>query len=361
MEFEYNMILLGGDHLGPNAWRDLPSKEAMERANILVCEYVKAGFQKIHLDASMFLADDHGDRTKPLADEIVAGRTAELCSSAEQAWENFRKGCPKPLYVIGTEVPVPGGARQNEAVKVTLPEDAAKTIAVAKKAFYDRQLQSAWKRVCGVVVQPGVEFGDEQVLDYNHEAAISLSREIKNHENVVYEAHSTDYQTPYALAQMVPDHFCILKVGPWLTFAYREALFALAEIEKHLYEHSPDSQSFLRKRLEKIMVDHPKHWEKCYSGTEGEKKLKRKFSYLDRSRYYWPDEGLSEVKEKLYSNLRKTGIPLALISQYMPNQYLQVRQGRINCDPEALVFSKIREVLSIYSEACGINNNPINT
>jgi len=105
------------------------------------------------------------------------------------------------------------------------------------------------------------------------------------------------------------------------------------------------------------MIDNPKYWEKYYPGTDSEKKLKRKFSYLDRSRYYWPDEGLSEVKEKLYSNLRKTGIPLALISQYMPNQYLQVRQGRINCDPEALVFSKIREVLSIYSDACGIKNN----
>jgi D-tagatose-1,6-bisphosphate aldolase subunit GatZ/KbaZ len=250
MEFESSMILLGGDHLGPNAWQDLPSKEAMARANILVHGYIKAGFQKIHLDASMFLADDHGDRTKPLADEIVARRAAELCASAEQAWENFRKGCPKPLYIIGTEVPVPGGARQDEAVKVTLPEDAAKTIAVAKKAFYDRQLQSAWERVCGVVVQPGVEFGDDRVIDYNHEATRDLSNEIKNHENFVYETHSTDYQTPQALAQMVPDHFCILKVGPWLTFAYREALFALAEIEKHLYEHSPDSQSFLRKRLE---------------------------------------------------------------------------------------------------------------
>ena len=357
MDFDSSMILLGGDHLGPNAWQHLPAKEAMEKANILVCEYVKAGFQKIHLDASMFLADDRGDRTKPLADEIVAGRSAELCASAEQAWENFRKACPKPLYIIGTEVPVPGGARQDEAVKATLPEDAAKTIAIAKKAFYDRQLQSAWERVCGVVVQPGVEFSDDRVCDYNHEAAISLSREIKNHENLVYETHSTDYQTPQALAQMVPDHFCILKVGPWLTFAYREALFALVEIEKELYEDKPDRQSFLRQRLEKIMLGNPRHWEKYYSGSAREKKLKRKFSYLDRSRYYWPDEGLREAKEKLYSNLRKTGIPLALISQYLPNQYLQVRQGRINCDPEALVFSKIREVLGIYSDACGKKTN----
>jgi D-tagatose-1,6-bisphosphate aldolase subunit GatZ/KbaZ len=350
--FDSNMVLLGGDHLGPHPWQHLPSKDAMDRANILVGEYVKAGYQKIHLDASIFLADDTGDRTKPLADEIVAGRAAELCSSAEQAWEKFRKGCPKPVYVIGTEVPIPGGARQEGDVKVTLPQDAAKTIAVAKNAFYNLQLQSAWQRVCGVVVQPGVEFSDDQVFDYIRDTAINLSSEINNYENLIYEAHSTDYQTPAALAQMVPDHFCILKVGPWLTFAYREALFSLVEIEKELYEDKPGWQSFLRQRLEKVMVENPKYWENHYTGSGREKKFKRKFSYLDRSRYFWPDESLSEVKEKLYSNLKKAGIPPALLSQYMPNQYFQVRQGRINCDPEELVLSKIQDVLRIYSNAC---------
>jgi D-tagatose-1,6-bisphosphate aldolase subunit GatZ/KbaZ len=360
MEFDPNMILLGGDHLGPHTWRHLPSKDAMDRANTLVREYVKAGYQKIHLDASMFLADDTGDRTKPLTDEIVASRAAELCSSAEQAWEQFRKGWPKPVYIIGTEVPMPGGAREAGNVRVTLPEDAAKTISIAKNAFYDLQLQSAWERVCGVVVQPGVEFSDDQVIDYNHDAAIRLSSEINNFENLIYETHSTDYQTRQALAQMVPDHFCILKVGPWLTFTYREALFVLVEIEKELYEDKPGWQSFLRERLEKIMVDNPKYWENHYSGTGREKKFKRKFSYLDRIRYFWPDESLCEVKEKLYSNLKKTGIPLVLISQYMPNQYFQVRQGRINCDPEELVLSKIRDVLRIYSNACCMKTNIVN-
>ena len=351
MQFDSKMILLGGDHLGPNTWQHLPSKDAIGRANILVHEYVKAGYQKIHLDASMFLADDQGDRTKPLADAIVAARAAELCLSAEQAWKKFRKGFPKPVYIIGTEVPVPGGAREEGNVKVTLPEDAARTIAVAKTAFYDLQLQPAWERVCGVVVQPGVEFNDDHIFDYNPDTAINLKSEIKKYENLVYETHSTDYQTQEALAQMVPDHFCILKVGPWLTFAYREALFILVEIEKELYEDKPGWQSFLRERLEKVMVANPKYWEKYYPGTASEKKFKRKFSYLDRSRYYWPDESLCEVKEKLYSNLRKTDIPPALISQYMPNQYRQIRQGRINCDPEELVLSKIRDVLKIYSNA----------
>ena len=352
MDFKPDRILLGGDHLGPNTWQDCPAGEAIKKAKFLIQEYVKAGYQKIHIDASMFLADDPGDRTEPLAEETVADRTAELCLSAELAWETHRRDGPKPLYIVGTEVPLPGGAKQNEAVRLTRAEDAARTIDVARKAFNRRQLQSAWERVCGIVVQPGVSFSDDRVLDYNRGAATRLSNEIRNHKNLVYESHSTDYQTPPALAQMVEDHFCILKVGPGLTFAYREALFALAAMETHLYEDNPDRQSFLCRRLEELMVNHPRHWEKYYHGSAAEKKIRRKFSYLDRSRYYWPDEGLHEVREKLYANLRRTGIPKALISQYMPNQYLQIRQGHLSNDPEALVISKIREVLRIYSSAC---------
>ena len=51
---------------------------------------------------------------------------------------------------------------------------------------------------------------------------------------IVYEAHSTDYQKKDSLKKMVEDNFAILKVGPWLTFAFREAVFALAKIEEEL-------------------------------------------------------------------------------------------------------------------------------
>ena len=51
---------------------------------------------------------------------------------------------------------------------------------------------------------------------------------------MVFEAHSTDYQTDAALAALVADGWGVLKVGPGLTFALREALFALAAIEDEL-------------------------------------------------------------------------------------------------------------------------------
>src|SRR5579875_3306488 len=46
-------VLLGGDHLGPNPWRERPAQEAMALAEELVREYAAAGFTKLHLDCSM--------------------------------------------------------------------------------------------------------------------------------------------------------------------------------------------------------------------------------------------------------------------------------------------------------------------
>ena len=78
----------------------------MARADVLIDDYVRAGFRKIHLDCSMSCADDPA----PLSDEIVARRAARLCAVAERA--HARAGGEPPVYVIGTEVPVPGGAAE---------------------------------------------------------------------------------------------------------------------------------------------------------------------------------------------------------------------------------------------------------
>ncbi len=225
VDFPTSRILLGGDHLGPNVWKDLPSEKAMSYACDLVRAYVKAGYQKIHLDASMYCLDDDKDSDKALWDSIVAQRSAMLCEVAEQAWKEMDSDKEKPVYVIGTEVPIPGGAQQEEdGVIPTLPSDAAHTMRVTKEAFLERGLDDAFKRVVALVVQPGVEFGDDQVFQYHRNAALGLIKLIESETGMVYESHSTDYQSETSLKALVQDHFCILKVGPWLTFAYREAL-----------------------------------------------------------------------------------------------------------------------------------------
>jgi len=352
-DFPEERILLGGDHLGPNAWQDLPAKKAMKNARNLIEAYVKAGYQKIHLDASMFCADDEGDRRKPLADEIVSSRAAELCAVAESVWEkNFGKG-HKPAYIIGTEVPIPGGAKEEENIVIpTSSADASRTIEVTKAAFKARNLDDAWDRVVGVVVQPGVEFGDDQVFHYNCVASAELCKVIDKSSHFVYEAHSTDYQSETGLMNLVRDHFCILKVGPWLTFAFREALFALVDMENELLRGSDVKLSRLKELLEEVMLEQPKYWRTYYQGSEKEQFFKRRYSFSDRSRYYWPDHRLKAALETVKNNLDEKGIPLSLLSQYMPNQYNAVQEGKIALKAQDLILNRIRDVLDIYARAC---------
>lgn len=356
VNFPKEMILLGGDHLGPNPWKSLPAKEAMDKAKVLIAEYVKAGFLKIHLDTSMFCADDKGDREKPLSDEIVAERAATLCKVAEETWCEYRKGQQKPIYIIGTEVPIPGGAQEEEdEVIPTTPEDATETIAVTKKKFLEMGLDEAWGRVVGVVVQPGVEFSDDQIFEFQPEKAKDLSENILAYDRLVYEAHSTDYQVEDSLVKLVEGHFCILKVGPWLTFAYREALLSLEAIEIEILGRDSKELSKLSDVLESVMLEEPKYWKPYYPGNEKQQAFKRKYSFSDRVRYYWPFNEIEEAKNRLYNNLSKAEISLSLLSQYMPEQFYQVCAGKINANPTELVHSHIQTVTGIYSRACGLS------
>ena len=287
----------------------------------------------------------------------MASRAAELCLVAEETWMKYLTGSSKLIYIIGTEVPVPGGAQKEEdEVKPTRPEDAARTIAITKKYFHDAGLLNAWDRVIGLVVQPGVEFGDDKIFNYQRDKAKGLSSIITSYENLVFEAHSTDFQTESGLKELVEDHFCILKVGPWLTFAYREALFALENMEIEMLGKGHPDLSNLKNTLDKVMVEEPRYWKKYYHGEEKQQLFKRKYSFSDRSRYYWPNKELNLAKIRLFENLRKNSIPLSLLSQYMPLQFYQVCKGKTIANPKDLVNSCINTVTAIYSRACGLAN-----
>ncbi|MDR2184553.1 MAG: D-tagatose-bisphosphate aldolase, class II, non-catalytic subunit [Treponema sp.] len=348
--FPPERLLLGGDHLGPNVWQAEAAAEAMKKARDLVKAYVQAGYRKIHLDASMFCAGDAGDRRKPMPDTIVAERVVELCRVCEEVLPADTTEDSRPFYIIGTEVPVPGGAREQEApLNPTAPEDIRETLEVTKKSFLNAGLEAAWERVLAVVAQPGVEFGDNQIFYYNREKAQALSGALEG-ERLVYEAHSTDYQTEKCLRELVEDHFCILKVGPWLTFAFREALFALAAMERELVRR--EEQSGLEEILEEVMNAAPNYWEKYYQGSDEERRFKRRFSFSDRSRYYWTNPRLKGAVEILLSNLSARKLPLSLISQYFNDQFMPVSEGLIRARPRDLLIAHVRGVLGVYARAC---------
>jgi D-tagatose-1,6-bisphosphate aldolase subunit GatZ/KbaZ len=348
-----NRIVLGGDHLGPNMWRNESARSAMEKACVLVSAYVKAGYRKIHLDASMFCADDPQEKGKPLEGEIVANRTALMAECAERSFNEVKNNSKKPFYIIGSDVPPPGGALDDLSdMAITKPEAVKQTIDLARQAFDAINLQSAWERVIAVVVQPGVEFGDQIVINYNREKAAYLSRMIEAYPDFTYEAHSTDYQSRDNLRQMVEDHFNILKVGPWLTFAFREAVFLLELLEKDIFKINKSVElSNLSHVVDSVMVDNPGYWKKHYSGDKEQLEFSRRYSYSDRIRYYWPNKDIEAALTILIDNLTRNPIPLSLLSQYFPVQYYKIGDDQIKNSPLELIYDKIIEVLKIYEYA----------
>lgn len=343
--FDTTKLILGGDHLGPNRWQGLAAEEAMSKAEVLIAAYVAAGFKKIHLDCSMACQGD----PVPLSDELVAQRSARLAKIAEDTcFATF--GCHDIVYIIGTEVPVPGGAQEDlDGLAVTTPAAASRTIKAHQDAFARQGLADIWPRVIGLVVQPGVEFDHTQVIDYQPERASALSQMIDDFPYLVYEAHSTDYQLPKAFQRLVRDHFAILKVGPALTFALREALFALESIEQEIVA---GDRSALRATVEAVMLEQPGYWVHHYHGDENQRRLARCFSYSDRIRYHWPHERVQRSYQTLIDNLTNTVIPLPLLNQFLPEQYARVRAGELTLNPKNLIIDKIIDVIKAYSSAC---------
>jgi D-tagatose-1,6-bisphosphate aldolase subunit GatZ/KbaZ len=359
IDFPRGSIILGGDHLGPYPWRNEPAEQAMGKARDLIVSCIKAGYTKIHLDASMPLGGDPVDPSGGLDPELIARRQAQMAEAAEAAFGESGSsgrggvGGSPPLYVIGTDVPPPGGSqREEETVPVTRVEDFEQTIAACCSTFEAGNLQDAWARVIAVVVQPGIEFGDQLVYQYDRAKAKELIAAARKHPELVLEGHSTDYQRPEHLRQLVEDGVAVLKVGPALTFAMRECLFALESIEKELFGWSYKARlSQLNMFLDKAMRDNPEHWRSYYTGSAQEVYLALKYSLSDRSRYYWQVPMVRDAVDQLLRNLRQSGIPLTLLSQYLPRHYREIRRGRLTADPEDLIRASIRMILQDYSAA----------
>lgn len=349
-----DLLIPGGDHLGPLTWANEPEASAMEKARELVRQFVEAGFTKIHLDTSMKLGDDAAD--EPLSTEVIARRGVELYKVCMEAYEKRLAQDPdalRPVFIIGSEVPIPGGAQEEEeGISVTRPEDFADTVQTYKRIFAENGVADGWKDVIAVVVQPGVEFGDSQVFLYDRGEAASLCKKLEDYPEVVFEGHSTDYQTKECLREMVEDGIAILKVGPALTFGLREALFSLSMIEKELVPQK--ERTDLPAVLEKVMLADPGNWQKHYHGTEEELEFARKYSFSDRCRYYMGAPEVTAAIDRLFADLSEKEIPLTILHQYMPLQYGQVIRGEIQADPRTLAKGGVVQFMLDYEYAAGM-------
>ncbi|MGB1209034.1 MAG: class II D-tagatose-bisphosphate aldolase non-catalytic subunit, partial [Paracoccaceae bacterium] len=273
----------------------------------------------------------------------IAERAADLCAVAEA----HAPDPEKLIYIIGTEVPIPGGETQEpDALDVTSVPRLHDTIQTHHAAWMARGLEAAWPRIVSVVTQPGVDFGHTSLYPFQPEKARPLSQAILGTDGLSFEAHSTDYQTTDALADLVKHHFFFLKVGPELTFRFREAVWALASVEDHLGLEPP---SRLREVLAERMAAHPKHWQSYYSGTEHDLRLQRIFSYSDRIRYYWSDPQVAAALTRLINGLSTAPLPETLLSQ----AFMGMDFGAIPRSPAALIDHHVQRCIRRYFSAAG--------
>lgn len=343
--FPLEKLILGGDHLGPNPWKHLPAEEAMVKAKVMIKAFAEAGFTKLHLDTSMGCAGE----PVALPDTLTAERAAALAAVAEAALEG--SAGIKPVYIVGTEVPIPGGAMEElEVLDVTRPDAARETVAVHREAFEKAGVSAVFSRVIGAVVQPGVEFGNGNIIAYEPGKARALSASLSHMPGMVFEAHSTDYQTQDALRQLVLDGFAILKVGPGLTFALREAYYGLDQIAEFLF--AGRRREMLVTTVERVLIQNPKNWEKYYHGSAEQQHLQRHFSYSDRIRYYWPHPEIDNAVKELFAMLDGMVIPETLISQYLQGIYPAARDGRVKPEANALAIAAVDRILDDYFTAC---------
>ncbi|TFF25610.1 tagatose-bisphosphate aldolase [Jiella endophytica] len=341
-------ILLGGDHLGPNPWRARPAEEAMAEAETMVAAYAGAGFRKLHLDCSMGCAGE----PPALDDETTARRAARLAKIADDVCREA--GGAMPRFILGTEVPPPGGADHVlDGVEPTAPDAARETIAVHRRVFQVAGLGEAFDRVTGIVVQPGVEFGNRNVVRYDREKAADLCRVLDEEPGLVFEAHSTDYQGAAPLGALVEDGFLILKVGPELNFVLREALYALDLIASDLLPGYGDRP--LMRAMEAAMQADPAGWQRHYKGDGAEARFLRHYSLSDRIRYYWPSPEAEAAVERLTAALTGVKLPLPLLWQHMPAaEHFADRP----LDPQELLIWRVMRSLDVYQAAADGDATP---
>jgi len=339
-------LVLGGDHLGPQPWRALQSEAAMAKAIAMVEAYARAGYGKLHLDCSMTCADD----VEPLCDAVIATRAARLAHAAEAA---IGGDAARPVYVIGTEVPAPGGMGEGHDIVPTAPDNVRETWRAHQQAFAQAGLDDAFARVVAIVVQPGLDFGNADVVDFAPNGATDLAAAVMPLKGAVYEAHSTDYQSADSFQKLVGMHFAILKVGPAATFALREAVYALESIARELPGWT--ARASVRSALEVAMLANPTHWASHYAGDVGQAAYLRHFSYSDRVRYYWTDPAVAVAVAALFILLDRQPLPRPLISQYLPQHLCAVASGDLAATAVALCAAHIQLALTPYADAAGVH------
>lgn len=170
---------------------------------------------------------------------------------------------------------------------------------------------------------------------------------------MTYEIHSTDFQSESSISGLVADHFALLKTGPVLSFAFREAIFGLARIEEELLAGKKGVRvSGIMDIIDRAMAAFPEHWNSHISPDDENARIHRLYGFTDRVRYYWKNPDVQTALETLKANL-ESPLPLCLVSQYLPESLEDAAAGILPAKASFLIQNRITRALIPYFSACG--------
>lgn len=302
-------LILGADRLGPWLWPALAPDAAMTHAERMVMDFVAAGFTRLHFDGP----DAAGTARLVAAAEAHAPAPDLLCHGLPASFE-----------------PVDG---------VTSPETLARTLELHEAAFAEAGLNAAWKRVRTVSVHLGMGFGPALIERFDMGQPDRLSAVLPDHGRIALEARDVDYQSARACADLTRRNVAVLKLGPSLSFAWREALYALSHVLNW-----QDGSAHISERMEDLMLADPAAWQEDYRGPPAVQRVLRHFGFTDRIRHYWPRA--AAAVEALCEGIDATGLPHPLLLQYLPPEIL-ARAARLDLPPaQAILQAQVEDALA---------------
>jgi D-tagatose-1,6-bisphosphate aldolase subunit GatZ/KbaZ len=308
-------LILGAAGLGPLPTAGLGREAALLRAEREVMDFAAAGFTRLQF---------HGPDAESVARLVAA---AEASAPAPAAL----------CHALPADF-VPDG-------DVTTPETLARALDLHEAAFAGAGLGPAvWRRVRTVVVRLGLGYGPTYVERFDMEQPDLLSAVLQDRDRIALEVRGADYQTASACADLTRRNVAVLGLGPALSFAWREALYALS----HVHGWTSGS-AHVSERMEALMLADPAAWgaddpATAHLATDAQQRMLRHFGFLDRIRHYWP-RARPEL-EAMADDLQASGMPYPLLLQYLPPETLG-RAARLDLPPaQAILQAQVEQALA---------------
>jgi len=318
--------LIARDHGGPyqsmrdRGDSDVELSQAIEFAEEMFAEDVKAGFDILHVDATEDATVDGGLELSEVAD-----RTTEIITFIEEVKEE--EDIHEAYYEVGTEEIIGG---------MTKPEDFESFIELLKGEITGEGGEEILEKLLFIVGQVGTRMRIDMTNQFDPEQAETLV-DIASDHGLFLKVHYTDWLENSDLEKFPDLGIGAANVGPEFAASIIEALAELEEKEKEKLEEADkkDECSGFMEILEDTAV-HQAPWKKFAPDDLSDEELEE-FAENNREniafcvgRYVMNETQVLEARKRLYENIK---------------EYSSIE------DPHKAIIEKIRESIGRYVEA----------